>query len=165
MLSFEDGRWSEFEGGYRTRFDARPLLLKLNAGREDSEVWKELWDELHHQGDVGVASYVAVPHLVRIYRERAIIDWNTYAIVGVIELARTENDNPGVPEWLKDGYFQAIDELAQMGSAQVLMATDSDTIRAMLAILAIARNLRVYGNLLLEYSEDELAEIKDLGGL
>jgi len=57
----------------------------------------------HHQGDVGEASYAAVPHPVRIYHKRAVIDWKTYAIVAVIELARDERKNPEIPQWLS-GY-------------------------------------------------------------
>jgi hypothetical protein len=33
-------------------------------------VWDELCNELHHQGDVGLASYAAIPQLVRISEER-----------------------------------------------------------------------------------------------
>jgi len=38
---------------------------------------------------------VVVPHLVRIYRERRVLDWNTYAMVATIELARDSKKNPG----------------------------------------------------------------------
>jgi hypothetical protein len=61
-------------------------------------VWHELWDELHHQGDVGEASYAAVPIIVESYQKRGVIDWNAYAIVAIIELARNERDNPDVPQ-------------------------------------------------------------------
>lgn len=70
-------------------FDPRAALQNLESNVHVKEAWHELWEELHHQGDVGEASYAAVPHLVRIYRERGAIDWNTYAIVAVTELART----------------------------------------------------------------------------
>ena len=62
----------------------------------------ERWQNLEGQGDVGVASYAAVPHLVRLYRQRGAVDWNTYAIVAVIELARDTGKNPEVPNWLKE---------------------------------------------------------------
>ena len=87
MLSFEDKRWQNLEGGYREKFDPRPQLSKLLANNDTKVAWHELWEGLHHQGDIGEASYAAVPELVRIYRERRELDWNTYAIVGVVELA------------------------------------------------------------------------------
>jgi hypothetical protein len=36
-------------------------------------------------------------------------------MVAIIELARTESQNPEVPEWLRDDYFRSIQELAQNG--------------------------------------------------
>ena len=122
--------------------------------------WHELWEELHHQGDVGDASYAAVPHLVRIHRKRGIVNWNTYAIVAIIELARKEGKNPDVPKWLKGGYFHAIRELAEIGAADVFRTDDADTVRAILGILAIEKGLRTHGRFLVNYSEDELMDIE-----
>jgi hypothetical protein len=67
MISLEDVRWSNMSGGYGTPLDPRPLLERLGADSNTTEVWQELWDELHHQGDVGEASFAAVPFLVRSY--------------------------------------------------------------------------------------------------
>ena len=54
---------------------------------------------------------------MRIYRKRGIIDWDTYAIVAVIELARDDGKNPKVPKWLENDYFRAIRELAEVGAS------------------------------------------------
>ncbi|HEY0686085.1 MAG TPA: hypothetical protein VGD45_27325 [Steroidobacter sp.] len=63
MMSLDDERWRQLKGGYRVTYDPSGALKLLESG---VDVWGELWDELHHQGDVDVASYAAVPHLVRI---------------------------------------------------------------------------------------------------
>src|SRR5258705_5799402 len=97
MLEQTDKRWPTLTGGRRTRIDPRPLLVKLESGQEIDEVWTALWDELHHQGDVAEGSYACVPHLARIYRWHSETDWNTYAIVAIIELARTSGINPALP--------------------------------------------------------------------
>jgi hypothetical protein len=89
----QDARWSNMTGGYKMPFDPRPLLKRLETDSDTTEVWHELWEELHHQGDVGEASFAAVPFLVRSYRKRGVLDWNTYAIVAIIELARKEGNN------------------------------------------------------------------------
>jgi hypothetical protein len=162
MLSLDDSRWQNLEGGYRVRFDPRPQLLKLEANNDTKAAWHELWEELHHQGDIGEASYAAVPHLVRIYRERGVIDWNAYAIVAVIELARDGGNNPGVPNWLEDDYFHAIRELAQVGAVEVLRATDQEDIRAILSILALTAGARTHARFLLDYSGEELLEMERL---
>jgi hypothetical protein len=158
MLSLDDSRWDGLTGGYRSPFDPRPLLAKLETESDTAIVWHELWDELHHQGDVGEASYAAVPHIVSIYRKRRAADWNTYAIVAVIELARTEGKNPAVPEWLASDYFQAIQELAETGSVEVLRTEEQEAIGAMLGIIAIAKGLRKHARFLVKYTEDELSD-------
>ena len=51
-------------------YDASIALKKLEAvesNKEIDEIFKELWNELHHQGNVGEASYAAVTALVDIY--------------------------------------------------------------------------------------------------
>ncbi len=147
-------------GGYRMPLDPRPLLNRLEFEQDTSTVWRELWDELHHQGDVGDASFAAVPPLLRIYRKRGVIDWNTYAIVAVIELARNEGTNPDVPPWLKNDYFQSIHELAEMGAAEVLRTKTFEDVRAILSVIAIERGLRKCGEFLVNYSEEELLEME-----
>jgi len=162
MLSFDDKRWENLAGGYRRRFDPRPLLSRLEANKETTTAWHELWEELHHQGDVGEASYAAVPHLVRIYRKRGVIDWNTYAIVAVIELARDGATNPEVPQWLKEDYLQSIRELAEVAAVEVLQTKSLEEIRAILSILAISAGARTHAKFLIDYSAEELLEMERL---
>lgn len=144
--------------------DPRPLLANLENRLETEATWHELWDDLHHQGDVGEPSYAAVPHLVRIYRHHDTPDWNTYAIVAIIDLARDKGNNPAVPGWLEADYFSSIQELARIGAAEVLSAKDPETFRAILGVIAIANNLRTYGKFLVEYSEDELLDMQSRAG-
>ena len=162
MLSLEDERWQNLEGGYRTSFDPRLLLSGLETKKNPKATWHELWEGLHHQGDVGAASYAAVPHLVRIYRKRGIIDWNIYAIVAVIELARGDGKNPPVPKWLEEDYFQAIRDLAELGAVEVLQTKNPEEIRAILSILAISAGARTHAKFLVDYSAEELLEMERL---
>jgi hypothetical protein len=160
MPSFDDARWDHLMGGYKAPFDPRRSLLKLEGNHDTAAAWKELWEELHHQGDVGDASYAAVPELVRIHRNGSAADWNLYAMVAIIELARTESQNPEVPDWLHEDYFRSIEELARMGTKDILSATESETKRAILSVIAIERGLRTHGRFLVAYSDKELLEIE-----
>ena len=128
MLSLDDNRWNNLTGGYRMKCDPRPLLAGLESAENKETAWHELWEELHHQGDVGEASYASVPHLVRIHRANGTVDWNTYAMVAIIELARGKGNNPEVPTWLEEDYLRAIRELAEIGAA--------------LGVVAVAKGLR-----------------------
>ena len=159
MLGFDDERWNHLMGGYKIPFDPRPSLRKLENQQDIAAAWEELWEELHHQGDVGDASYAAVPELVRIHRIGRAANRNVYAMVAIIELARTESENPDVPDWLSDDYFRSIQELAQMGTKEILSAEGSETKRAILSVIAIAGGLRTHGKFLVSYSEDELLKM------
>jgi hypothetical protein len=160
MLSFADKRWEGLWGGYRAPFDPRPALEKLSSENEAKEAWHELWEGLHHQGDVGEASYAAVPHLVQIGSRFANGGWNLFGLVATIELARGQGKNPDVPGWLRKDYFQAIRVLAEVGSSQIFKTQDTYDIRAMLSVLALAKGARTHARFLLEYSDDELVHFE-----
>jgi hypothetical protein len=160
MLKPNDERWRDLQGGYRMQFDPRPLLAKLEAREDLEETWHELWGELHHQGDVGDASYVAATEMVRIYRQHSAVDWNTYGIVAVIELVRGRGKNPEVPDWLKEEYFGAIAELAEIGKSDLTRSQDPEEVRTILGVLALAKGLRTHARFLVEYSGEELLEFE-----
>ena len=162
MLASDDERWCCLKGGYRLPFDPRPLLKRLERGGEDKQVWDELWDELHHQGDVGEASYAAVPELVRIHRNRVLQGWDIYAIVTCIELCRGRGQNPELPDWLEKEYFAAILELARIGARVLETVKDPAEVQSILAVLALSKGARTYGELLIKYSEQELLEFDSL---
>lgn len=158
MLSLDDQRWTSLESGYRVRSDIRPLLRQLEHGEDRQAAWAALWEELFHQGDVGTSSYAAVPHLVRIHRDRGEGDWNTYALVASIELARVKGHNPDVPAWERESYSTAIQELAELGLRELPSAESPEAVRSILGILAIVYHARAHARALIEMSEDEVME-------
>lgn len=159
MLSFDDPRWAELEAGYRTLTDLRPLLRQLETAPDSQQAWSALWEEVYHQGDVGSASYAVVPHVVRIHRLRGAVDWNAYALVASVEAARGVRDNPDVPPWARADYEAALREMAETGLSELPRAKSPEAARSILAVLALAFGARDYGCLLIEYSEDEVAEV------
>ncbi|TIV05519.1 MAG: hypothetical protein E5W00_19985, partial [Mesorhizobium sp.] len=80
MMGFSDERWSGLTGGYKVVYDPRPALRRLTVHYGDKSVWDELWNELHHQGDVGDASYAAVVELARISEGQAPVYWGAYGL-------------------------------------------------------------------------------------
>jgi hypothetical protein len=159
MLAANDPLWGTLKGGYRLPLDPRPLIRELETNSSE-EAWDRLWDELHHQGDVGDASYAAVPLLVEAHRKRGVAEWNTYAIVSIIELARTERGNPDVPAWLSDEYFEAIRKLSKSGICEIAEVDDLELVRAILGTIALSKGLRTQARFLINYADDELQEFK-----
>jgi len=158
MLNIDEIPWAGLTGGYRSPYDPRRALQLLESS--PLEAWAELWQELYHQGDAGVASYAAVPFLVQSYRQRTTPEWNTYAIVAAIELARDKPTSPRVPDWLLEAYEKSIAELAQIGLTELQRTEDPDLIRGILAVVALWKGARTYSRLLLEFSEAEVRELE-----
>jgi hypothetical protein len=142
-MDTNDPRWDELWGGYQVDYDPRPALARLHDDIRDKAAWHELWQELYHQGAIGSASYAAVPLVVDVYSHSAAVDWNPYALVATIELARDEDgDNIDVPRWLEPSYTDALERLACHGIDQLPTAMDSETVRSILSVLAIWKGER-----------------------
>ena len=154
MLPLDDPRWKQLQGGYRVPYDASSALEHLERGED---VWKELWEGLHHQGDVGDASYAAVPHLVRIAAGRPSRDWHFYGLVGLIEIERHRTRNPPVPPWLIKGYEAAWRQLLSLALGDLTTVEDSDSLSSILGVVALARGQLALGTWILDADDDTVA--------
>tara|TARA_R110002072_G_scaffold67163_4_gene165168 strand:+ start:46077 stop:46571 length:495 start_codon:yes stop_codon:yes gene_type:complete len=158
MLEFSDERWAQLTGGYKHRYDPRPALADLSAGKT-KPAWDELWMELYHQDDIGTASLVVVPHLVQIHADRGEPDWQTYSFVGSVELVRGVGLNADLPSWLVDDYEQAWRDLVPLALKDLAASEDASLLRVALGVVALARGARRAGQLLLTFTDSELEEM------
>jgi hypothetical protein len=158
-LALDDPRWASLRGGLRVAYDASAALRTLAAGEDPEPIWKELWAALHHQGDVGEASYAALPSLVTIFVERQIIDSNLFSFAATIEVCRTQADNPPIPAWLAPAFLTAWADLFEFG-LQVLRKSDDDqVVLSVLPVLALYKGHAQIGRILLELDAREIDEI------
>lgn len=155
LLELDDSKWKELDGGYRTPYDASIALRSL---RDGIDVWDELWNELHHQGDLGIASYAALPQLVRIMSQRENRDWNFYGLIATIEAARHDENNPSIPGWLAQEYAAAWLELSKLAVLDLWRSEDSYTTQTILSILALAKGELKLGALLSGIDASEVDE-------
>ncbi len=108
-FSLSNPQWS----GFRGAFDSVPeelggWLSRLWSNGPNEQFWNYLWDQLHHQGDVGEASYAVVTHLAEYTSSTATNDWQFWGFPAVVELARLQySHNPKVPDVLSPSYEQA----------------------------------------------------------
>jgi hypothetical protein len=158
MLSLTDSRWKQMSGGYRVPYDASISLLRLERGED---VWDELWQNLHHQGDVSDASYAAVPHIVRISQVAPRRSWNCYALAATIEIERHRKSNPPLPAWLQPDYEVAWRELAALALVDLATTTEILTLHSALSVVAIARGDLKLGALLWHFDESEIDELAE----
>lgn len=153
--------WSSLEGGYKQPYDASVPLRKLEVAITTAEVavvYEELWNELHHQGDVGVASYAAVPHLVRIARAKKLYDWNLLGLCCTIEQQRHQEGNPALPVEYTSEYMAALSNLRQFVLENFKGDMNDELMRTALSALATCSGRITLGKAILEMSDDVLEE-------
>lgn len=154
-LPLHDPRWQSLLGGYGIAYDPSSALDTLEQGHNS---WSELWENLHHQGDVGVASYAAVLHISRIAFKLQPNGWEPYALVATIEVERHRKSNPTLPDWLAEDYVQAIRALAEVGAKELLNAQDPLLVQSILGFLALAQGQIKLGALLSDFDQSEIDE-------
>lgn len=150
LLSLDDPLWPTLEGGYRQPYDVSQPLKALQAG---DDVWHELWEELHHQGDVGVASYAAVPQLVAICSGAAERSVDFYALIALIELERHRRHNPPLPDWLRESYHAAWAQLPRIAAHD--LQGDGEPV-VLSAVLALAKGKLKLGAMLMHMDSSEM---------
>ena len=150
MLPLDDPKWNELRGGYKVPYDPSDTLRRLEKGED---VWDELWQELHHQGDVGDASYATVPHLVRIAKSLTSRNWNFYGLVSTIEIERNRKSNPPLPDWAALAYAEAMREMLELAFSDLRSTEDRATIQSILGAISLAKGELKLGALI-GYSDD-----------
>jgi hypothetical protein len=150
MLPLDDQRWKNYKGGYGIAYDASVPLRQLFMSGASETLWEELWNELHHQGNLGAASYAAVPHLLEFARTRPKLDWNVFALIAVIELERPHTLS--VPPELSDAYFQSIADIAKILAGHPDISWSDLLMQSAAACIALARGQREFARVYLELS-------------
>ncbi|MER8424190.1 hypothetical protein [Mesorhizobium sp. M1403] len=159
MSILEDKRCSNLIGGYKTIYDPRPALRALALQYGNKSIWDELWNELHHQGDVGDASYAAVVEIAHISEGHAPAYWGAYGLAATIEEARlVDGRNPPIPDWIEPHYKIAWQTLFQLALRDLAVSADDETINCALAVVALHRGRFNLGRMAM-CTEDERAEM------
>jgi hypothetical protein len=154
MLPLDDPRWHFYQGGYRVPYDASPTLRRLLTDGPNDDLWEELWNELHHQGDLGQASYAAVPWLVESIRRSPKLDWNAISLIATIELERYRHGNPAVAGELSADYAAAISSLPEVLGTHPDREWHEYAVGPAVACIAIARGQRWLARAYLELDRE-----------
>jgi hypothetical protein len=122
------------------------LLKQLEKSElPDSDLWSEIWDTVHHQGDVSISSYIAVPEIFKVYKEKKWFDASLPAFLAVIENCRQKEKNPKLPDWLKDKYFQTLEETVKYCAENISKQWDREILLYfLLLVCAVKQNQGIY---------------------
>jgi hypothetical protein len=131
-----------------------PLRRLFSEGPSD-ELWNDLWDELHHQGDVGPASFAAVPYLLEYARRGPTLDWNVFGLIAVIELERVPYcRNRRMPQELTEAYFTAIAQLPEVVATHPQKEWGPELTQHIVTCIALARGQRMLARAYLEMDKE-----------
>lgn len=160
-MDLTDNIWSQLEGGYKVPFDASVPLRKLGNSvdpDETNKIWDELWNELHHQGDVGIASYLSVPQIVRIGKSKEYFNWNLLGLCCVIEQQRHLGNNPPLPVEYCDYYNKGLEELRLYVLDNIEREFDDRTYNIALATLATCSGRIRLGKAIMELEDKDIMQ-------
>jgi hypothetical protein len=161
LLELNDPKWEKLEGGYKgTSYDASVALRKLQEAtslKQAKPIFDELWDNLHHQGDIGLASLYAVPHLVRIAKDKGLIDWNVLGLVTLIEVQRGKC-NLTIPSKLKNEYDEAIRDLGVLAISVLTQSWGLEIASSALAAIALSKGQVKLANAILNLDSEDVIE-------
>ena len=152
----DDPKWSQLIGGYNVLYNPIAVLNGLSERPSDKALWDELWLNLHHQGDVGTASYVAAVYLIKLRQTGVAFDWNFYALLATIEIQRHKDSNLVLPEWLVSDYQAAWETIEVFCVEDMSKAKDAGELRVYLSIMALAKGQLELGDLLITIDDEQI---------
>jgi hypothetical protein len=161
MLSLDDGVWKTLKGGYGIPYNPVEIITILESDPESIEGWELVWNELHHQGDIGDASFAVVPYLVDIHKRKHFVDWQIYSFVSLIIQESHRKTNPQVPSWIQEDFTQSLTFLFDLAIEQLRTEKDGLIIRSILGFICLQKGLLKYGALLSSFDESEIMEYID----
>lgn len=147
---------TELLDAYGEPFDPRPVIARWRLGEEDGPT-QELWERLYHQGEVGSASFAAIPDLVELIASSTQPDWNAYAILASVEEARTIGDAM-IPLSLADAYAEAWTTAQSLALQHLAHASEDKLVCSLLAVIAHAKGQHSLAAIAL-CTEDERCEM------
>ena len=155
MLPLDDERYQAYEGGYRVPYDIRPLVRELESKGTSESFWETVWNELHHQGDVGEASYALVPFLVEYEARTSVIDHDLLEYVTVVELQLQTGDNPPIPREFDFPYAKAVRRLPYIAAEKLRRGCSETSVTAVAAITAVSLGHTILARAYLELNTEE----------
>jgi hypothetical protein len=135
MMNLDGPNFLELKNGYRDRYDLRPLVKRFSEGDNTESCWEEVWNELHHQGDVDTASFAFLPFAVEIYRNRSR-GFDIYLYAATLQYGAGRGTNPVVPDWMSIEYGKALESLFEMAVLDLRSGLQPIMVRPVLAYLA-----------------------------
>lgn len=153
MISLDSPAWSQLRHAYGPASNIPDLLRQLAANPQpgNEELWESLWSALCHQGDVYIASYAAVPHIVQIALDaKGSIHFSFFLLPACVEVARKRKRGPALPQDLEWDFHAALRNLIECAARHAASDWDVSMLLSVLAAIAAAKGQPNLADLLTE---------------
>ena len=156
LLPLDDQRWATYRSGFsRLPIDVSSVARRLAAGEADESVWSILWEDLHHQGDLGEAAYAIVPYLALYASQATELPWHVFGFPATVELERYNGRNPPLPPELELSYQWALRELPRVAATHPSKDWGEPVFECAAACFAISRGRRLLARAYLDFTNQE----------
>jgi hypothetical protein len=165
MPSLDSPAWQHLLHAYGPTTDVPDLLRQLaeSLGPHLSykdEPWYSLWLSLCHQGDVYIASYAAVPHILRIaLLTKGPIDSSFFQLPACVEIARASGRGPALSRDSADAYLNALVTTPDCVHAHSAESWDEGMAQCVAAALAVSKNHTRLANAIVMLDPDMMGKI------
>lgn len=159
MLELNNPLWKTFEGALSSKYDASIALKKLENETNSlkiNQLVEELFENLYHQGDVGVASYMALPHLIRIAIQKKIDNFLVPLLVASVETNR--NLNVDIPIEFEEEYLEEIKKVIDLIYLNQNQLKDKTYLITALAAICATQQQTKLSEVILEMEDNEIVE-------
>jgi|JI10StandDraft_1071094.scaffolds.fasta_scaffold81402_2 hypothetical protein len=161
MLDITEYQWNNMNGGYKTPYNPNHIFDLLSKDISSVEAWDLIWENLHHQGDIGEASYAIIPKLVDLYKKSNSTDWQVYSYVSLIIQESHRNSNPKTPDWLKEDFSTALANLFEMALSDLKISDHDAWTSAIVGFVLMYKGLIKQGTIVSSLDQSEIDEIAD----
>ena len=166
MISLNDTTWSTLTHAYGCASDIPGLLERLDPSAgplaPDSQPFFDLWSALCHQGDTCTAAYAAVPHIIdSASRKPSRYDYNFLLLPVSIEIARSQDRGPAIPDSLTKSYTFAIDSMPKIVGQRDRDFMDETWSLAAAAAVCVAAGFCAKAEAVLELEGESAQEFLD----
>ena len=153
MLALDSEEWGDLTHAYGTASDIPPLLRELETfpqkATTKAQPYLALWGSLCNQGDVYVASYAAVPHVVAILESApARANEDFFHLPIRIEICR-QNGGPEIPNRFRGSYVEALAKLPGLAAQVHARSLSEAFLRVLSATMAVSGGQTALGEAIL----------------
>lgn len=159
MLDITADQWNNMNGGYKTPYNPSYIFELLSKDICSVEAWDLTWENLHHQGDIGEASYAIIPKLVDLYKESQSTDCQLYSYVSLIIQESHRKSNPKIPDWLIEDFSKSLSSLFEMALSDLKISDNKDWTISIVGFILAYKGLIKDSAAIISLDQSEIEEI------